>query len=186
MPVTAPRPSANRELVVRPPRTPSIHVGTAWPRIGPNLALSAPDPARPARSHVGHRRRGPPTSDQPAHARWFCHRATVIATAALWRPGEPRDRACADGTSSGSKFLYGRHAGDSHRTLGQFARPPLCVRPAPLARNRCRAETLIRDGLGWLLYTTRDLVCLRWCGRTERWRGVRASSHSMKAKAPNR
>jgi hypothetical protein len=47
-----------------------------------------PDPARPARSHVGHRRRGPPASDQPVHARWFRRRATVAAAAAHGARGD--------------------------------------------------------------------------------------------------
>jgi hypothetical protein len=34
LPVTVPRPSANRELVARPLRTPSVHDRTARPRVG--------------------------------------------------------------------------------------------------------------------------------------------------------
>jgi hypothetical protein len=82
---------------------------------------------RPARLLVGHRRRGPPVSDQPAHAYWFHRRATAAAAAAPWRHGEPRNRARADGTSSGSRFLQGRHAGGSRRVLGQ--RRPRWIRP---------------------------------------------------------
>jgi hypothetical protein len=63
----------------------------------------APDPTRPTCSHVRHRRRGPPASDQCAHAHWFRRRATA---ATPWRPRKPRDRARADGTSSGSRFLH--------------------------------------------------------------------------------
>jgi hypothetical protein len=93
-----------------------------------------------------------PLSDQPAHARWFRRRATVVAVVAPWRPGEPRDRVRADGTSSGSRFLHGRHAGGSRRTLDQrrlrWIRQPTRVAHAGSARrNRCHAETLIRGGL---------------------------------------
>jgi hypothetical protein len=71
LPVMAPRPSTNRELVVRSPRTPYVHVRIARPLVGQSRAPSASDLARPTRSHVGPRRRGPSASDQPAHARWF-------------------------------------------------------------------------------------------------------------------
>jgi hypothetical protein len=61
LPVTSLRPSVSRELVVRHPWTPFVHVGTARPRISQSHAMSAPDPTRHARLHVRHRRRGPPT-----------------------------------------------------------------------------------------------------------------------------
>jgi hypothetical protein len=94
LPVTAPRPSTNRELIVRLPQTPYVHARTTQPLVGQSHSPSAPDPVRPAHSHVGHRHRGPPASDQPALARWFRRCATVAATVAPWRPGEPQDRAC--------------------------------------------------------------------------------------------
>jgi hypothetical protein len=100
LPVTVSRPTANREFIVHPPRTPSVHVGTARPHVGQSHALSAPDLARPARSHVGHHRRGPLASDQPSHACWFRCRGTIAGDAAPWRLGEPRDHAHVDGTSS--------------------------------------------------------------------------------------
>jgi hypothetical protein len=42
LPETVPRPSANRELVVRPPRTPSVHAGTSQSRVGQSRAPSSP------------------------------------------------------------------------------------------------------------------------------------------------
>jgi hypothetical protein len=95
--------------------------------------------------------RGPPASDQPAHARWFRRRATVAATASPWRPGEQQDRACADGTSSDSKFLHGRHADGSRHALDPQARKAAVARLASATHNRYRAETLIRGGLKKLL-----------------------------------
>jgi hypothetical protein len=76
-------------------------------------ALACRSELRPVRAgsrqtrapHVDHR--CPLASDQPTHAYWFRRRATAATT---WCPGEPRDRARVDGTSSGSRFLHGRHA----------------------------------------------------------------------------
>jgi hypothetical protein len=123
-------------------------------RAAPRLRWIPPDP-RPACQASSC---GPLASDQPTHAYWFCRRATAATT---WSPGEPRDRARADGTSSGSRFLHGRHAGGSRRMLDQRrlrwihqpARPSSHARPAPPVLdpptlNHCRAETLIRGGLG--------------------------------------
>jgi hypothetical protein len=85
----------------------------AWPRVGHSRAPSTPDLARLVRSHVSHRRRGPPVSDQPARACWFCRRATVVTP---WHPrGTARSGAC-DGTSSESMFVTpgGTKPGASH------------------------------------------------------------------------
>jgi hypothetical protein len=89
---------------VRPPTANSLSAGRAsaraaprprrlaWPHVDRSRAPSASDPARPACSHVSHRRRGPLASDQPAHARWFCRHATA---ATPWRPrGTARLGAC--------------------------------------------------------------------------------------------
>jgi hypothetical protein len=100
LPVTSQCPSTNRKLVVHPPRTPYVHAGTTQPRVGQSHTPPAPDPARPACSHVGHCHRGPPASDQPAHSRWLCCRATAAATAAPWRPREPRDQRAWTGPAA--------------------------------------------------------------------------------------
>jgi hypothetical protein len=41
LPVLAPRPSTNRKLIVHLPRTPYVHAGTAWPRVGQSRAPSS-------------------------------------------------------------------------------------------------------------------------------------------------
>jgi hypothetical protein len=59
--------------------------------VGQSRAPSSPDLARPVRSHVSHRRRGSPASDQLAHARWFCR---CVTAATPWRPRGTASGAC--------------------------------------------------------------------------------------------
>jgi hypothetical protein len=116
-----------------------------WPGVDQSRAPSAPDPARPTRSHVSHRRRIPPVSDQPAHARWFCRRATATTPWCPW--GTARSSTCGRDQQRQhvpARPAYKARAGsaspqDRRRALGQHR--PRWIRP-PAA-----AETLIRGGL---------------------------------------
>jgi hypothetical protein len=152
--VTSLRPSVSRELVVRHPWTPFVHVGTARPRISQSHAVSMPDPTRHACSHVRHRRRGPPT-----------HVGSVVAQP-LQSPqphGIPGNReigrarmgpAAAAGSYMVATPAVAPRARPAMPALDPPARKAIvtrsgsATRAGSTARNRCRAETLIRGGLG--------------------------------------
>jgi hypothetical protein len=154
--MTAPRLSANRELIVRPPQIPYVHAGTARPRVGQSRAPSSlahllarrlePRPVRAAcrttpswSARVGSAR---PCALVPPS----CNRCSRRSPMAPW--GTTRSGACRQGQQR-QQFLH------DHRALGQRrpcwirqpARLPSCARPAPPARNHCRAETLICGSL---------------------------------------
>jgi hypothetical protein len=149
LPMTASHSSANRELVVRSPLTPSVHVGTTRPRVGraaPRSRWIPPDTrARMSAITVVVRRRriSPPTHVGSTVAQPLSPYG-ARGTARSGARGRDRQRQQVSARSprrrqpprAGSASPQGRR-----RALGQ---PPTLDLPA---RNRCRAETLICGGL---------------------------------------